>query len=1161
MSTKIQHNPILILPHEDVASVASKGRSAGGGAKIPAKFIAGSLSKSSAFLAEPFVLSQAEWAWLATQHRGLFQKYMLYPHDPVVLRELARIALGSDIKDFSQGRPAANLSPLDQYADLTAMSSKSLGIFFGHAGIVQPALVRVILDPASGAYRVEWRNTSFVSAKEVDRIFSAGLEHGSPTTRLTNHVALGKVVTDMGVSDSVIKGALVMLIPDETLFEPPSLIALSENSAGVPQYYRIGDEEAPKGSSVELVISPLAGQHVGERFRVGDLLDLLERDAIDAWKRGRTPALALDLDGTLFDARGYTGLLFREWLAQYDGPDAKAVRDIVAKAGNVGGWNGREILKGLGVTSQETLASAYAYHELYFFDPVRRASSLPIVGPINLVKILERRLAEKGVPLKKVFITLRNAKDDSLRNGTSSSEVSLRKNGIFDENSIIVRHDGTIDWSEEAYKNPQHEPEKWEMAAKYRRENPNVWFVAAFDNATAHINGYKKIFGHNIVSVHIKGDLPPNSPSLIDGVYTLDPWQLAREIEQLGGVPPVDLSSPPKPLSGPAFAPMLDAIKFARATGKRPVVAIDIDDTLLASSKRAKNILNDFLEEWVPGNSWVKDFVSKYIPSQVEFGGAHILSQAGLGHWGMGSTFNDYFMKHFLGPEDSHKVSVRQGALDAVLTLQSMGVRIIYLVARPDVADVRKGTADQLKALGFPVDDLGVELVMRKEPGESDEEFKRGAIASLVGPFDALVGAFDNEPGPLAQIGRRFSMAPLYLVGDRQSPDAPTPPEGVVPIANFLGKIGRIPPRGQLKLGEAMRMEGYSLGSDFIELMDRYRSLEGAGPEDNSAERTALMEKALASAASILARISALDAAHPTHAAFVHRISMAYDGVPESIERHIEGFVDIINRRAKAPFAILRGPEGVTHIVRSSNGNVEAKLYQNHAPYIRPSAIPVLKDSQGVNLASALSVIPSGPVLPGVSEADRYNALMFGGLTDTFPKMGFALSWAVGSLVASTGKDPSELLALEYSPGIALASMIALARMGVKVVWHESDEARRIQTAHAISHLPMEMQAKLKHVELSRKSKRVDMVLVNSTLSESFRSVAKKHIGGIIVSQSSSSAAEHKKKLPEDQKRKLLVEVELGQGEYVLPSSCMMHGAVEGQVAPVKSFEIWGAAR
>ncbi|HPM41325.1 MAG TPA: hypothetical protein PLY45_02680, partial [bacterium] len=406
MVKEIPLNPLLIFPHGKSASDIGQSLDH---SISSVKFASGEASRGSPFIAEPFELSQAQWVWLATQRWPLFEAWMKNPSDPSVRLKLAREALGPEMRAFSDEGFSGGEPVSDEYVDLTGVSPKGLNDFFARAGGTGPAFIQVVIEP-DGNHRIEWRRAPFIKEKEVRRAFSSEIERGSPVYRLSNHTALGKVVTS--VSDRVIEGGLALVIPDYAIFDSPSRIALSAKGAGEIQYFRVGESAAPKGSSVEFIISPSEGLSVSERFRVGDLVGLLERDAIAAWKRGKLPALALDLDGTLFDARGYTVLLFREWLARYDGPDAKAVRDLVAKAGDVTGWNGREILKVLGVTRPETLQSAYEYHERYFFDPIRRASSLPINGTIKLIKLLQDRLAQRGVPLKRVAFTLRNAKDD-----------------------------------------------------------------------------------------------------------------------------------------------------------------------------------------------------------------------------------------------------------------------------------------------------------------------------------------------------------------------------------------------------------------------------------------------------------------------------------------------------------------------------------------------------------------------------------------------------------------------------------------------------------------------------------------------------------------------------------------------------------------------------
>jgi len=704
-----------------------------------------------------------------------------------------------------------------------------------------------------------------------------------------------------------------------------------------------------------------------------------------------------------------------------------------------------------------------------------------------------------------------------------------------DAGSKIQRHDGVIDWSEEAYKNPKHEPEKWEMAARFQKENPDVWFVGVFDNATAHINGYENIFGHNIVSVHIKGDLPPNSPSLIDGVFTIDPWQLEREIAEIGGVPRPDLSRPPAPLAGPAFAPMLEAIKAAWKSGKRPVVAVDIDDTIFESSERVKGIMSEFYSSWQPGNTWVKEFVSKFTPFNVEYGAQYVTQQAGLSHLGFDAEFQNAFMERFLGKEEAHKVGVRKNALNWILALESLGVRIIYLGGRQDSSEVRKATAWQLKSLGFPVDDMGVELVMRKNQGESNEVFKAEAMEGLVGPFDYVVGVFDKDTKVLSELSRMYGRAPLYRVGDSAAPDSPEAPDGTIPIPDFSGKIGPFSKKKSVKLGEEMRLEGNQLATEFVKRMLGFWAVEKSFTK---ADGKVVAAPLLSDAVSILKKVASLDPAHPLHAAFVQAINREYEDVPDRLVRPPEDFLDVVNRNSKDPFVILRGPEGVTMIGQAKKGVL--KISSSYMPrellYSPPSPLDVMKDPGGVNLFSALTYINQGPDFFSLKDHERVRALL--GLERFFPRADFALSHAVGSVMERTGKGLSDIRVVGHSPGTSLYTLVSLANMGINVEWFENDAARRLQTEYAIGSLPKELRARIRHVDINGKRKPADLIiLTGDDVGPKLKYIVGKEFGDTVIVQSEVTASQFEDELKGKSKFECKGSLQCGKKGFVLPVS------------------------
>jgi len=157
---------------------------------------------------------------------------------------------------------------------------------------------------------------------------------------------------------------------------------------------------------------------------------------------------------------------------------------------------------------------------------------------IQLIKTLQTRAKKEGIDLATVFVTLRSDKDDTMADGKSSVEVTMTRLGIWNEHSSLTRHTGEqIDWDVAAFTKSgggSHEPPKWEKVKAYRDAHPNIWFISVFDNAPAHLNGYEKYFGHNVIKVHIEGDLPPGSPPVNEGAFVINPFQLVSALELLG---------------------------------------------------------------------------------------------------------------------------------------------------------------------------------------------------------------------------------------------------------------------------------------------------------------------------------------------------------------------------------------------------------------------------------------------------------------------------------------------------------------------------------------------------------------------------------------------------------------------------------------------------
>jgi len=135
--------------------------------------------------------------------------------------------------------------------------------------------------------------------------------------------------------------------------------------------------------------------------------------------------------------------------------------------------------------------------------------------------------------IKTIFSTLRTSMNDDLPDGTSSAGSVLKRHGVLDERAVLLRRE--IDDAGNFMRvcnDSRGEPLKWDESLKpYRKANPDVFIVAVVDNAPYQVGGYRRVFGDSVINVHVAGDIPPNSPSLPEGVFTVKPDQLMGDID------------------------------------------------------------------------------------------------------------------------------------------------------------------------------------------------------------------------------------------------------------------------------------------------------------------------------------------------------------------------------------------------------------------------------------------------------------------------------------------------------------------------------------------------------------------------------------------------------------------------------------------------------
>lgn len=733
-------------------------------------------------------------------------------------------------------------------------------------------------------------------------------------------------------------------------------------------------------------------------------------------------------------------------------------------------WNNVEMLKKLGVTDQYLLALAAAHFEHNFFAPVRRLDKEPIEGTVQFIRMLQNEFPD----LVTIALTLRDAHDDNLPDGRSSSEVWFRKIGIWNENSVLVRLEkrSFINFSADAFKAGGNEPNKGELLQNHLSRNPDVHPAMLFENDPRHANDLLRLFPYQILVVRVDAeDMPPHSPEDSNGIFVLRADQL-RETLRYTLEPELaeELNRKAITIKGEAWEPMMARWHAAVAAGIQPAVVFDIDDTLLMTSNRSRMTLENYLKEvWLPSHpehDWTLDVIQGFTMSQVEYGIPAMLKASGLD--GLGPEFEKgftvYFLKNFLSNAYLGEDIPRLNAVAFVKKLHDMGTRIIYLTGRTQ-DDMGEGTIAALRDAGFPLDGASAELVMREDHNESDFDFKARVLKETIGSGD-LIALLDNEPENLI---RTLELAPgvaVYLVGDKHTSNAPRPPAEAIPIADFSGKIGPPQPRQKPMIGEVFRKKGADAAREFIHqlnmLYSDFNLMYGYGADHIDHLRSSMRENANMAAA-MLGDIIALHPSHPVARAFIERINKFIRTEKKGLV-HFDDLLNLVSSNSGRSFTTIQGPEGIERMIDAKQG-IPADLHTQPLPPSFSTGPMSLDDAvQPPELEKRIMTLDQGPKLSAADQAGIIDSLSFG----VYPRLEAVLKSVIAEMAKLLGVAPEFIRAIEYGPRRAIAAIALLRRMGVNVMYREPALIHRLQTEAELSRLPAELREGVRHIPNER---------------------------------------------------------------------------------------------
>lgn len=243
-------------------------------------------------------------------------------------------------------------------------------------------------------------------------------------------------------------------------------------------------------------------------------------------------------------------------------------------------------------------------------------------------------------------------------------------------------------------------------------------------------------------------------------------------------------------LSKAAYRPVIGRIDEIKKSGKRPVVILDIDETILDARPRKLAVLRAYIEEKIhskPDMALAQDRAADLKPEDLPYDTDGMIRVAGLSGRGLEDDYAGYFRRHFMSSRYLHLDTETPGAREFLLAIKGQGAEIVYLTGRIEET-MREGTIGRFRDLSLPIDEDGVSLIMTSDDRERESEYKTRLMAQAIGN-GVLAAFFENEPANINAIARIYPDAIYYLVGDRHKPNAPQVFGGTIHVPDFSGEI------------------------------------------------------------------------------------------------------------------------------------------------------------------------------------------------------------------------------------------------------------------------------------------------------------------------------------------------------------------------------------
>lgn len=217
----------------------------------------------------------------------------------------------------------------------------------------------------------------------------------------------------------------------------------------------------------------------------------------------------------------------------------------------------------------------------------------------------------------------------------------------------------------------------------------------------------------------------------------------------------------------------------------RPLLLLDIDDTLIDCRYRKRRVFLDFAaQEEIRREFPSESQTLATIPlAMVQYRVFDSLKLLGIDQRDFGDRLfqfwlNNYFTYPYLVLDEAFP-----GAVRFVRESYANGFALVYLTGR-DQPGMGPGTFEAMHKLGFPRHGEHIHFLLKPDPKTPDLAFKMSALEE-VAQMGPVAAAFENELSNLNAMAERFPEAAMYWRNTLFSPDPPEPHPRVEVLAHF----------------------------------------------------------------------------------------------------------------------------------------------------------------------------------------------------------------------------------------------------------------------------------------------------------------------------------------------------------------------------------------